>query len=114
MDLSVVAEGKDVCIKKTYLGVLLNITAEPRDNGACVPLDLTIGLGVIRGLEHIFDCQYLTQVLENLGSEPLTIVRHQDAQRPIRRDLMGYKCFCHTLGCYNCNRNGMGGLREAF
>lgn len=46
-----------VRVQITILEVLLNKTADPKENDAVEHLDMTIGMWMVRGCEHIIDHQ---------------------------------------------------------
>lgn len=106
MDLSVVPEREYVCVQISIFWVMFYKMAEFGDNGAAVPLDLTLGLPMIGGFEHISNIQESTDVLENASCELFSIMWHQNVRRAIGHDLLGYKCVCHLLRCEWLMRNG--------
>lgn len=75
--------------------------------GVGVPLYLTIGLWVVLKCDHILNLHNLTLVQEKLESKLPTIVRQEYALWAISHDPIGFKRFCHTLGCDSLTINGL-------
>lgn len=94
------------------LSVLCDKVAWPGNTGAVVLLNVTLGLGVVSGPEHIFSPQGLPDMLGKPGRELFIFIVRQEARWAVGHDKMGYKSFSHTIGCNKSERSGVDKFRK--
>lgn len=112
MDLSVGSKREYVRIQLPIFGVLLNIVAEPGSNSAIVPLNLAIGLQMIRFCEHLHSPHVLQTCWKNFEVYCPALIEKAIALQSIGHNPMGYKGIIRTLRYNSPDRNSTEEFRE--